>query len=183
MSTPTSAVWQLDPMHSHVQFKVKHLVISTVTGEFKEATATLEGGRGEGAAQFEKAKITFEAKVASIHTGVEPRDAHLRSGDFFDAEHHPVIRFESTKFTHVGGMDYQLQGTLSIRGTTLPITLEATLGGVATDGYGQTKVGFELTGKLSRAAYGLTWNSVTEAGAVVVADEIKLIADVQLIKQ
>jgi polyisoprenoid-binding protein YceI len=169
MSTP--ATWKLDAMHSHVQFKVKHLVISTVTGEFKDFTAEASASDDS----FKDAKISFSAKTASVYTGVDQRDDHLRSADFFDAGQYPEIAFVSSSF--------ELMGTLTIRGTAKPITLQATFGGIAKDGYGQTKAGFELSGKLNRKDYGLVWNALTEAGGAVVSDEVKLIADVQFVKQ
>ncbi len=165
-------------MHSHVQFKVKHLVISTVTGEFKDFTAEARASDDS----FKDAKISFSAKTASVYTGVDQRDDHLRSADFFDAGQYPEIAFVSSSFTPKGGESYELSGTLTIRGTAKPITLQATFGGIAKDGYGQTKAGFELSGKLNRKDYGLVWNALTEAGGAVVSDEVKLLADVQFVK-
>jgi polyisoprenoid-binding protein YceI len=166
-------------MHSEIQFKVKHLVISTVTGSFKtfDGSATTEGD------DWNTAKVNFSADIASIDTNMAQRDAHLKSAEFFDAETHPRLTFESTAMRRVSDDTYKLEGNLTIRGVSRPITFDVAYGGSATDFYGNTKAGFELTGKLSRKEFGLTWNGVTEAGAVVVGDEIKLIGNVQFAKQ
>ncbi|TZF81040.1 YceI family protein [Pedobacter sp. BS3] len=171
--------WTVDPTHSEVQFKVKHLVISTVTGSFKTFSGTLETENDD----FSNAAVSFSLDVDSIDTNQSDRDNHLKSPDFFDAEKYPKITFQSTSFTHQGGDDYQLQGNLTIRDITKPVTLNVEYGGSATDFYGNTKAGFEVMGKISRKEFGLQWNAVTEAGAVVVGDEIKLIINVQFVKQ
>ncbi len=173
------ATYKLDAMHSEITFKVKHLMISTVTGNFTKFDATMEAE----AADFSDAKISFTADVASISTGNEQRDGHLKSADFFDAEKFPALSFTSTSFKHDSGSDYELTGDLTIRDVTSPITLAVEYGGAMTDFYGQSKVGFEVSGKISRAAYGLTWSAVTEAGGIVVSDEVKLQLSVQLVKQ
>ncbi len=175
----TTTTWALDPMHSEIQFKVKHLVISTVTGSFKtfEGSATTEGD------DWSTAKVNFSADIASIDTNMAQRDAHLKSADFFDAETHPRLTFQSTSVRRVSDDTYKLEGNLTVKGITRPITFNVEYGGSATDFYGNTKAGFELTGKLSRKEFGLTWDAVTEAGAIVVGDEIKLIGNVQFAKQ
>ena len=173
------AIYKLDAMHSEITFKVKHLMISTVTGSFTKFDATLEAE----AADFSDAKINFNADVNSISTSNEQRDGHLKSADFFDAEKYPAISFVSTSFKQVDGSDYKLTGDLTIKDVTKPVTLDVEYGGAMTDFYGQSKVGFELAAKISRAEYGLTWSAVTEAGGVVVSDEVKLILSVQLVKQ
>jgi len=173
------AIYKLDAMHSEITFKVKHLMISTVTGSFTKFDAQLEAE----AADFSDGKISFSAEVDSISTSNEQRDGHLKSADFFDVEKYPTISFASTSFNQVEGSDYKLIGNLTIKDTTKPVTLAVEYGGAMTDFYGQSKVGFELTAKISRAEYGLTWSAVTEAGGVVVSDEVKLILSVQLVKQ
>lgn len=175
----SATTWKIDPSHSEVQFKVKHLVISTVTGQFTDFQSEIhtEGNNIEGA------KATFEASVNSISTNNADRDGHLKSADFFDAENHPTINFESVKFDKVSGDEYELTGNLTIRGVTKEVKLKAELGGIATDPYGQEKAGFEITGKISRKEFGLNWSAVTEAGGIVVGDEIKLILNVQYVKQ
>lgn len=170
--------WLIDPSHSEIQFKVKHLMITTVTGNFTKFSSivTTEGD------DFDGANISFTAQVDSIQTGNEQRDNHLKSADFFDADNFGEISFESTSFEKKGD-EYQLHGNLTIRGTTLPITLDAEYAGIVVDPYGQTKTGFELKGKISRKAYGLLWNGLTEAGGAVVSDEVKIISSVQYVKQ
>jgi polyisoprenoid-binding protein YceI len=172
---PTTT-WNLDPMHSEVQFKVKHLVISTVTGTFNqfEATAQTAGDH------WEQAAIAFSADINSIDTNNEQRDAHLKSAEFFDAESHPKIRFESTSFTQTNGNNYDLIGNLTIKGITKEVRLNAEFGGTMTDPYGNHKAGFEVTGEINRFDFDLTWNAVTEAGGVVVGPNIKLAINLQL---
>lgn len=168
--------WSIDPLHSEIHFKVKHLMINTVTGSFKKFDATLENSADD----FSDAKIGFNADIASIETGMEARDNHLKSDDFFNAEKYPQLKFESTSFTKTGDDKYKLKGNITIRETTQPIELDVEYGGQMVDFYGNTKAGFELVGKLSRKAFGLNWNGVTEAGGVVVSDEVKLVMNVQM---
>jgi polyisoprenoid-binding protein YceI len=172
--------WSVDPTHSEVQFKVKHLMITTVTGYFQNFSVEAESEDE----QFSSAKnVVFTADVNSINTNNEQRDTHLRSADFFDVESHGEIRFEGTNYEKTGGDDYKLQGNLTIKGVTKPVTVNVEFGGIVVDPYGQTKAGFTVTGKISRKEFGLTWNAVTEAGSVVVSDDIKLNAEIQLVKQ
>lgn len=170
--------WALDPTHSEVNFKVKHLVISSVTGTFK----SFEGGFETDHEDFSNADIDFSLDVNSIDTNQEQRDAHLKSADFFDQEKYPKISFKSTSFTKSGD-DYELTGNLNVKDVTKPIKLKVEYGGTATDFYGNEKAGFEITGKISRKEYGLTWDAVTEAGAIVVGDDIKLNINAQFAKQ
>ncbi|MCJ8167436.1 YceI family protein [Pontibacter sp. E15-1] len=172
--------WVVDPTHSEVQFKVKHLMITTVTGYFNtfHVTAETDDENFSGAHD-----IVFTTDVNSISTNNEQRDTHLKSPDFFDAEQHSEIRFVGTKYENVGGEDFKLHGDLTIRDITKPVTLNVEFGGIVVDPYGQTKAGFTVSGKISRKDFGLTWNAVTEAGSVVVSDEIKLHAEIQLVKQ
>lgn len=169
------ATWTIDPSHSEVQFKIKHLVISTVTGQFNEFNGTLEQN-GEG---FEGAKARFEAKIDSISTNNADRDGHLKSPDFFDAASFPVLKFESTKFENKGGDKYAITGHFTIKDVTKEITLDAEYGGSMVDFYGNEKAGFEITGKINRKDFGLNWSAVTEAGGIVVSDEVKLNLNVQ----
>ena len=172
--------WVIDPMHSEVQFKVKHLVISTVTGFFKSFEGTMETEGDD----FENAKISFALNIDSIDTNQGHRDTHLKSADFFDAEQYPQITFASTSFTKTDEEDeYELAGDLTIKGVTKPVTLDVEFGGSADDFYGNTKAGFEVTGKINRKEFGLTWDGVTEAGSVVVGEDIKLLINVQFAKQ
>ncbi len=174
MATQTLTKWVLDPMHSEVQFKVKHLVISTVTGSFKTFEGELETENDD----FTGANINFSLDVNSIDTNQEQRDGHLKTGYFFDAEQYPTITFKSTSFD-----GEELIGDLTIKGITKSVTLEVEHGGSATDFYGNTKAGFEVTGKINRKDFGLTWDGVTEAGSVVLGSDIKLSINVQFAKE
>lgn len=171
--------WNIDPTHSEIQFKVKHLVISTVTGNFKSFNGSLET-EGD---SFEDAKVSFEADIDSITTNNEDRDAHLKSDDFFNADAFPKMKFESTSFKSTGDNTYEMTGNLTIRDITKEITLDVVHGGTVDDPYGQTKAGFEITGKVNRKEFGLKWSAVTEAGSVVVADEVKLNLNVQVVEE
>ena len=166
-------------MHSEVLFKVKHLMITTVTGYFKKFDLEVETETDD----FTSAKkIEFTADIDSIDTNNEQRDTHLKSADFFNAEEHGQLRFVGTKY-EAHGEEAKLHGDLTIRGVTRPVTVNVEFGGMVVDPYGQTKAGFTVNGKISRKDFGLTWNAVTEAGSVVVSDEIKIHAEVQLVKQ
>lgn len=170
--------WVLDPMHSEVQFKIKHLVISTVTGSFKK----FEGHAVTENDTFENAQVSFSLDVASIDTNQEQRDEHLRNNDFFDAATYPQITFTSTSLIKKGD-DYKLAGNLTVKDVTKPVTLDVEFGGTATDFYGNEKAGFEVTGKINRKEFGLTFHAVTEAGSIVLGDDVKLFANVQFVKQ
>lgn len=171
--------WIIDPLHSEVQFKVKHLVISTVTGSFNNFNggATVQGDT------FEDAEIHFDLDVRSIDTKVEARDSHLRSADFFDAEKHPHIKFQSTYFTKMHDNVYSLFGKLTIKDITKPVELEAEFGGFAEDEHGNLKAGFEVSGTISRWEFGLTYNPLSKTGGLVLGEEIKLIANIQLTQE
>lgn len=177
--TDTATTWVIDPMHSEVQFKVKHLVISTVTGSFGQYEGQVEMVGDD----FADAKISFSADITSINTGSEQRDGHLKSADFFDAEQFPKLTFASTSMTKTGDDTYSLVGDLTLHGVTKPVTLKAEYGGQMQDFYGQTKAGFELTGTIKRKEFGLTWDGVTEAGGVVVSDDVRLVMNIQVTKQ
>lgn len=171
--------WALDPSHSEIQFKVKHMMISTVSGDFTKFDAQLETEADD----ITTAKASFTADINSINTKNEQRDGHLKSPDFFDAETHPELRFESTGIEKTGDETFNINGNLTIKGVTKPITLKAENSGVINDPFGYQRTGFELNGKINRKDYGLTWSQVTEAGGLVVSDEIKLIANVEFVKQ
>jgi len=175
----TATKWVIDPMHSEVQFKVKHLVISTVSGFFKSFEGTLETAGDD----FEDAEISFALNIDSIDTNQSQRDEHLKSAEFFDAAQYPQITFKSTSFKKTDDDEYALTGDLTVKGITKPVTLKAEFGGSTNDFYGNTKAGFEVTGKINRKEFGLTWDGVTEAGSIVVGEDIKLIASVQFAKQ
>jgi polyisoprenoid-binding protein YceI len=169
--------WIIDPTHSEVAFKVKHLVISTVTGYFRK----FEGAAESASEDFNGASVTFSLDVNSIDTNQSDRDQHLKSADFFDTASFPSIAFAG-KLVNQGG-EYQLQGDLTLKGITQQVTLGVTYGGTVADPYGQTKAGFEIEGKLNRKDFGLTWSAITEAGSVVVSDQVRLQLSVQLVKK
>lgn len=175
----TNTKWAIDPSHSEISFKIKHLVVTTLTGKFEEFEGVLETENED----FNNANINFSANIASINTGNTDRDGHLKSDDFFNAEAFPQLTFVSTSFTKSTGNEYNLLGNLTIRDITNPVELKVEFGGTATDPYGNFKAGFELTGKISRKEFGLKWNALTEAGGAVVSDEVKLNLNIQLVKQ
>lgn len=172
MST-TATKWAIDPTHSEVSFKVKHLVISTVTGYFRK----FEGSAESSSEDFQGAKVSFSADIDSIDTNQADRDGHLKSDDFFNAAQYPKLSFSGI----IEGD--KLKGDLTIREVTKAVELDVDFGGVAGDPYGQTKAGFEIEGKISRKDFNLKWNAVTEAGSVVVSDAVRIILSVQLVKQ
>ena len=169
--------WKIDPAHSEIKFKVKHLVISTVTGRFTKFTGLI----GAGEPDFSDARITFEADIDSINTLNEQRDAHLKSPDFFDAANYPTLTFVSTAMAPKGDGMYALTGDMTIRGTKRSITLDVTYAGTV-KGFDGEVAAFEITGKLNRQDFGLRWNAMTETGGVVVSDEVKLDIAVELKK-
>ncbi len=164
--------WVLDPAHSQVQFSVKHLGISTVRGTFDAFSGTIEEENGQATA------VTVEIDVASLDTGNEQRDGHLRSPDFFDVDNHPKATFSLTKFERSGD-EVTATGDLTIRGTTKPVTLKGEIGGPATDPWGNQKVSATLETKIPRKDWGLVWNVALEAGGVLVSEDVKLSIDIQ----
>ena len=171
--------WAIDPMHSEVQFKVKHLLISTVTGSFKR----FEGSATTDNENFEDAEIHFSLDVNSIDTNQEMRDNHLKAADFFEAEKYPRIEFQSTSFKKVQGDEFRLVGNLTMRGVKKQITLKAEFGGEAKDRQGNLKAGFEVSGIINRKDFGVSFNSVTETGGLALGEDVKLIANIQLAKE
>ena len=171
--------WSLDPTHSEVTFKVKHLMISTVSGQFKKFTLEGETETDE----FNTAqKIEFTADIDSIDTNNEQRDAHLKSADFFNIEKYPQLIFSGSKFEGQGE-DGKLSGDLTIAGITKPVVLNVDFGGIVVDPFGQTKAGFTVAGKINRKDFGITYGSTLETGGVLLGDEIKINAEIQLIKK
>lgn len=162
--------WKIDPSHSEVVFKVKHLVISTVTGNFGTFDATIETGKED----FSDAVIKFESEIASISTKSEQRDQHLKSADFFDAEKYPKMSFYSTSVKKTSDYELEVKGNLTLRGVTKEIKLDVIYNG-AVKGFGGVDVSsFEIKTKLNRFDYGLKWNALTEAGGVAVGNEVKI---------
>lgn len=172
-ATATTTKWAIDPTHSEVSFKVKHLVISTVTGYFKSFEGTVDTASED----FDGANISFSADIASISTNQSDRDNHLKSADFFDAEKFPKMSFSGIL------KGSALEGELTIKDITKKVTLDVDFGGIVEDPYGQTKAGFEIEGKISRKEFGLMWNAVTEAGSVVVSDQVRILVNAQVVKQ
>jgi polyisoprenoid-binding protein YceI len=170
--------WTLDKAHSEIKFKAKHLMITTVTGQFTEYDATV-GLDGD---DFAAAAISFTAKTASVNTGMSQRDDHLRSDDFFNSEAFPDLTFTANGMTKTGDNTFTVTGDMTIRDVTKPVTLSVELSGVVRDPWGQTKAGFTFTGTLNRKDFGLKFHVVNEAGDLLVSDEIKLEGDVQLLK-
>lgn len=171
--------WNIDNLHSVVGFKVRHMMISNVSGTFGDfsAQATTQGD------DFSTAKFNFKAAIDTINTGVADRDGHLKSADFFDAANHPELLFHSTNVKQLASDELEINGELTLRGVTKPVSLKAEYAGIAVDPYGQTKAGLSITGKINRSDFGLVWSAITEAGKVVIGDEIKLDCEIQLIKQ
>jgi polyisoprenoid-binding protein YceI len=167
--------WKIDQAHSEITFKVKHLVISTVTGRFMSFDGTIESETPD----FSDARISFNADVNSISTANEQRDGHLKSPDFFDAATYPALSFVSTSFTKVGDQEFKLNGNLTMKGVTKLVTLDAVYNGTV-KGFDGDVAAFEITGKLSRKEFGLLWNALTETGGVAVGDDVKLDLVVEL---
>jgi polyisoprenoid-binding protein YceI len=170
--------WIIDTTHTEVGFKVKHLVVSNTSGKFKTFEGTVDASKDD----FTDANISFSADVDSLDTANEQRDGHLKSADFFDAAGHPKLTFVSTEVKKKGD-DYVVTGNLTIRGITKPISLNVEFGGIHKSPYGHTVAGFDVTGKINRQDFGLTWSALTEAGGLVVGDDVKIIISVELIKQ
>ena len=171
--------WALDPTHSELQFKIKHLMISTVSGQFNQFKATVETNDDD----FTNAKVRFEAAVDSISTNNEQRDAHLKNGDFFDAEKYPAIIFDSDRMEKTGDDEYKLYGSLTMRGISKKIILNAEFGGITKDPWGNTRTGFSVTGKINRYDFGMSFGAVSETGGLLLGDEVKINANVQFVKE
>ncbi len=175
----TMAKWLIDPSHSEVQFKIKHLVISTVTGSFNEFGGEIETEKDD----FSDAKASFFANIDSISTNNAQRDGHLKSDDFFGVATYPKLNFVATGFEKKSGDNYILKGDLTIKDVTKSVELNVEFGGVAKDPYNQIKAGFEITGKINRKDFGLAWSALTETGGLLVGDDVKLIVNAQFVKQ
>ncbi|MCG2792505.1 MAG: YceI family protein [Weeksellaceae bacterium] len=165
--------WQLDPTHSEITFKVKHLMISNIKGEFTKFNAEIESEDDT----FTNAKVSGTVDTDSVFTNNADRDTHLKGSDFFNAEANPKITFESTSFNG------DVTGNLTLNGVTKPVTLEVDFGGINTDPWGNTKAGFSFEGKIKRSDFGLTWNATLETGGVMVSEEVKIAGELQFVKQ
>jgi polyisoprenoid-binding protein YceI len=181
MSSPAAAssatTWQIDPSHTHVEFAVRHMMISTVRGRFSDVAGSVVVPGGD----FTQAKVQATIGTASIDTQQPQRDAHLKSPDFFDVEKYPAMTFVSRHVEPGSGKDvYKLLGDLTLHGVSREVVLDLTFEGQARDSYGFNRSGFSATGKLSRKDFGLTWNQALETGGVVVGDEIKITIEAQI---
>ena len=171
--------WAIDPTHSELGFKVKHMMFTNVSGKIEkyEATVVTDGD------DFANATIDLTAEISSISTGSADRDAHLLSADFFDAEQFPTLSFKATSLEKSGDDEFELTGDLTLHGVTKPVKLAVEFGGLMKDPWGNVKAAFNVTGKISRKEWGLTWNTALETGGVLVSDEVRLIAELQLVKK
>ncbi len=174
-----TSTWQLDPAHSSVEFSVKHMMMTTVRGRFKDVTATLTGDRDHPQAAGVEATID----AASIDTGVADRDAHLRGPDFFNAEQYPTATFRSTRVEPVDDEHAKIYGELTIRDVTRPVVLDVEYEGQGKDAYGNQRAGFTATTTINRLEYGLKWNPLLETGGAVVSDRVKLTLHIAAVKQ
>ncbi|HZJ58884.1 MAG TPA: YceI family protein [Chitinophagaceae bacterium] len=171
--------WSLDPTHSEIHFKVRHLMVSWVTGSFKQFNATVETEGDD----ITTAKVHFTAEIHSISTNNEQRDAHLRTGDFFDAENHPQLTFESNKLEKISDEHYKLYGTLTMRGVSKPVVLNAEYGGTAQDPWGNTRIGVSVSGKINRKDFGVNFSMVSETGGILLGEEVTINANTEFVKQ
>lgn len=171
--------WSVDPTHSEIGFKVKHMMITNVSGSFGKFDVNVETRDDD----FTTAQINFTADVNSITTASADRDNHLKSADFFDAGNYPQLKFASTKMEKKDDENFVLHGNLTIRDVTKPVKLDVELGGIGKDPWGNEKAGFTVSGKINRTDFKLNWNAALETGGVLVSEEVKLQASVQLIKK
>ena len=178
-ATVTKTKWNLDPTHSEIGFKVKHMMITNVSGSFEKFDAQVETEDSD----FATAKIQFTADIASITTGNKDRDNHLKSADFFDAASHPQLKFVSSKIEKKDEENYVVYGDLTIRDVTKQVKLNTEFGGIGKDPWGNLKAGFTISGKINRTDFKLNWNAALEAGGVLVGEEVKIEAEMQLIKE
>lgn len=172
--------WEIDPAHSEIHFKIKHLVISTVSGAFRIFKGNLETNDQE---NFNNAKIDLTIDTYSIDTNETDRDEHLKSPEFFDADQFPEIAFRSTSFTHKKGDEYELLGNLTLKGTTKQVALQVLFGGELKDGFGRYRAGFEVNGTIKRHDFGIVYDGITEGGGLVLGEEVKLAANIQFVKK
>jgi len=173
----TLETFTADPSHSEVGFSVRHL-LSRTRGRFGKFTAEIRLDR----ARPERSSVTFEVDPASIDTRQPDRDAHLRSGDFFDIEHHPVVRFTSSSMEPAGGEHYRVEGTLELRGVRKPLVLDVEYHGVAKDPWGSERAGFSTSAKLDRKEFGMVWNAALETGGLLLGDEVQLTLDLETVR-
>ena len=171
--------WLLDPMHSELQFKIKHLMISNVSGYFKNFSADVTTEDED----FSSAQINLIAQMASVSTNNEQRDEHLRTSDFFGFERLPELSFTSTKIEVIDNENFSLLGNLTLKGVTNPVKLTVEYSGVTKDPWGGERAGFLVTGKINRSDWGVSFNGVMETGGVVLSEEVRIKSELQLVKQ
>lgn len=170
--------WNLDKSHSEIKFKAKHLMITTISGQFENYSIDVEMEDDD----FSTAKVNYTAEIKSIKTGDANRDGHMLGDDFFNAELFPEMKFSSTSSVKTGDKSFDISGLLSLRDVTKEITLHATLEGIAKDPWGNTKAAIQISGKINRKDYGLKFHVLTDTGGILVSDEIKLDGEIQFIK-
>ncbi len=170
--------WQIDTAHTQIQFTVRHLMISKVRGWFEKFSGTVDLDENN----LENTSVDVVIDAASINTREPQRDAHLRSADFLDVEHHPYLTFKSTRVERTGETTARLYGDLTIRGITRPVVLDVTFNGMLTNPWGMTSAGFSASAKINRKDWGLEWNVALEAGGWLVGDEVEIAIEVELIK-
>jgi polyisoprenoid-binding protein YceI len=178
MKTQGKTKWAIDQSHSKIGFKVKHLMIANVLGNFRE----FEGQVITDGDDFSTAVISLSLNSASVDTEIPDRDTHLKSADFFDTVNYPKITFDSNGLKNVGNDIYELAGNLVIKGVKKQVVMSVEYGGLMTDPWGNVKAGFSITGKMNRKDWGLNWNAVLEAGGVLVGEELKIQCDIELLK-
>lgn len=179
---PQISTWSIDPAHSGVEFAVKHLMITTVRGRFKRFSGTITVNEED----LDRSTVEVEIDAASIDTGNEDRDRHLRTEDFLDVERHPKITFRSREIRGASfeeGTRFRVKGDLTIRGESMEVELEAMFGGRGPDAQGNERVGFSVNGTIDRRDWGLRWNRTIETGGLLVANEVRIEIDVQAIRQ
>jgi polyisoprenoid-binding protein YceI len=179
LQSKTRTLWRIDPVHSFIGFKVKHLMLANIRGVFEEYTDSITT-KGE---DFTSAEVEISIIVASINTREADRDFHLKGPDFFDAENFKELTFKSTYNERKFDNDFVLHGDMTIKGITKPVALEVEFNGVIDDPFGKIRAGFEIRGKISRKEFGLTWNNVSPTGGVMIADEIALICEIEATQQ
>ena len=178
LTEPTTTHYSLEPSHSSAEFAVKHMLIATTKGRFHDWEVSAQIDEQD----FRNSSATIRLRAASIDTGQPDRDAHLRSADFFDTETHPEIEFVTRQIEPKGG-DWRITGDLTIRGVTRPVVLLAEVNGPVTDPWGGRRLGLSATGKINRKEYGMVWNAALDSGGFVLADEVKISVELELLKQ
>src|SRR6266568_5781458 len=172
-----AGTWAIDPVHSEVGFSVRHMMVSKVRGKFTKFSGELVT-----ASDVLDSSVTAEIDLASIETGAEQRDAHLRSPDFFDTENHPQMTYRSTGIRRDGG-DFILDGELTLKGVTRSVPLTLEVNGFGPDAYGGTRAGFSATAEINRQDFGVNWNAAMETGGVVVSDKVAIHLEIEAVLQ